>query len=60
MVETNDAVEKEGPKEGVSGEAIAVMIDLGICPGNACPRAVGRCDPKCPALLHWSAKVIDG
>jgi hypothetical protein len=57
---TREAVEREGPARGVSPEAVAFMMDIGICPGNDCPYAVGRCDPRCPALVAWVEQVMDG
>jgi hypothetical protein len=60
MMEADDVMEKEGPVGGVSGEAVAFMLDLGICPGNDCPYAVGRCDPRCPALVAWIEEVVGG
>ena len=60
MMETKDAVEAEGPSGGITGEAVAFMMDLGICPGNDCPYAAGRCDPRCPALALWMEEVSRG
>jgi hypothetical protein len=60
MMEAEDAFEREGRAEGMSGEAVAFMMDLGICPGNDCPYAVGRCDPRCPALVAWVEEVVRG
>jgi hypothetical protein len=60
MMETREAVEREGPAGGVSAEAVAFMMDIGICPGNDCPYAEGRCDPRCPALVAWVEEVSDG
>ncbi len=53
MMQETDAVEVEGPRGGLRAEAVAFMMDLGICPGNDCPYAEGRCDPRCPALRSW-------
>jgi hypothetical protein len=60
MMDGDDGIEKEGPVAGISGEAVAFMLDVGICPGNDCPYAVGRCDPRCPALVAWIDSVMDG
>jgi hypothetical protein len=60
MLETREAVEREGPNETISSEAVAYMMDIGICPGNDCPYAVGRCDPRCPVLVAWVEQVMDG
>ncbi len=60
MMETDEGKEVEGPTGGVSAEAVAFMLDVGICPGNDCPYAVGRCDPRCPALVAWLEEVWDG
>jgi hypothetical protein len=60
MMEAEYAVEKEFTNGKISGEAVAYMMDIGICPGNDCPYAEGRCDPRCPALVLWVEEVSDG
>ncbi len=60
MLEVREAVEREGPANGIGAEAVAFMMDLGICPGNDCPYAAGRCDPRCPALVLWVEEVSRG
>jgi hypothetical protein len=60
MMEVEHAAKKEGPNGKISGEAVAYMMDIGICPGNDCPYAVGRCDPRCPALVAWVGEVWNG
>ena len=60
MMETMECVELEGPSEAASKEAVAFMLDLGICPGSDCPLSVGGCDPRCPALVAWVEEVSMG
>jgi hypothetical protein len=60
MMEADDGMEMEGPVEGMSREAVAFMLELGICPGSQCPMAVGICDPRCPALVAWVEDVVGG
>lgn len=60
MIETLDGKEREDRGKGTSQEAVAFMLDLGICPGNGCPRSEGGCDPRCPALVAWVEDVWDG
>ena len=47
-------MEKESsPKHlgpSVGPEAVAFMLDLGICPGSECPAFWGGCDARCPLL----------
>ena len=60
MMDIKDRVEKEGPGGGLAAETVAYMLDVGICPGNDCPYAEGRCDPRCPALVAWVEEVSNG
>jgi hypothetical protein len=55
----NEGVRQEGPR-GLGPEAISFIIDLGICPGRACPGASNGCDPRCPALVSWLEEVSGG
>jgi hypothetical protein len=50
----------KGPAGNMSQEALAFMMDLGICPGTACPIARSGCDPRCPALRAWLDDVVGG
>ena len=40
--------------------SLAFMMEMGICPGRACPNAKDRCDPRCPALRAWLDEVVNG
>ena len=60
MMEAMDGIELEGPVEGASREAVAYMLEIGICPGSDCPLSVGGCDPRCPALVAWVDEVSLG
>ncbi len=60
MIETLDGKEREDTDRGSSREAVAFMLDLGICPGSICPLAKGGCDPRCPALEFWVEGVRNG
>lgn len=51
----------QGPsREGLGPEALAFIIDLGICPGGICPRSREGCNPQCPALREWVSEVSGG
>lgn len=60
MMDDDPEMECTGDRSGLSAEAVALMLDMGICPGNDCPYAAGRCDPRCPALVSWVEEVSDG
>jgi hypothetical protein len=47
-------------RDPLTREAAAFLLDLGVCPGGACPRAAGGCDPRCPALQAWVEDVSGG
>ena len=49
------------PASGALGpEAVAFMMDLGICPGSECPFPGGVCDTRCPVLRGWVGDDADG
>ena len=60
MIGTTEKKRGEGPTGDLSQEALAFMMDMGICPGRACPSAKDRCDPRCPALRAWLDEVVNG
>ena len=47
-------------KAALSTEAVAFILDLGLCPGSACPLAVDGCDPGCQHLRSWVEEVSGG
>ncbi len=61
MMET---MEREGAGMVTSGvlgpEAVALVMELGFCPGKECPHAERGCDPRCPALEAWVEEVSRG
>ncbi len=59
-METMEGTEREEMDRGTSPEAVAFMLDLGICPGSDCPLSKGGCDPQCPALVTWVEGVMNG
>jgi hypothetical protein len=48
------------PRDGVGPEALAFIIEMGICPGGSCLRSRRSCDPRCPALRAWVEDVSGG
>jgi hypothetical protein len=60
MMKDDLEMERQGDPPGLTAEAVALMLDIGICPGNDCPYAVGRCDPRCPALVAWVEQTSMG
>jgi hypothetical protein len=60
-MEANRPRDREERALGALGrEAVAFMLDLGMCPGASCPHAVSGCDPRCPALRSWVEDVSGG
>ena len=59
MMETFDN-SSTGVATGLSPEAVAFMLEMGLCPGADCPMAAQGCDPRCPALVDWVEGVSDG
>ncbi len=55
-----DGREREQLDWGAGHEAVSFMMELGICPGSECPRAIRGCDPRCPVLVAWVEEVVDG
>lgn len=48
------------PREPTMGpEAVAFMLDLGICPGCECPTFRGGCDARCPLLRGWASETAE-
>ena len=60
MMEAMEGKERENMDRGTSQEALAFMLDLGICPGSECPLSKGGCDPRCPELKIWVESVVNG
>jgi len=54
---------RPGPEStlgGVGPEALAFIIEMGVCPGGMCLRSRDGCDPRCPALRAWVEDVSGG
>ena len=47
-------------EEAMSPEAIAFMLELGMCPGISCPLSEGGCNPSCPVLRSWTEDETHG
>jgi hypothetical protein len=57
---TSTAGEEHEPLTVLGPEAIAFILDLEICPGGSCPKAMSVCDPRCPALRAWVEEISGG
>lgn len=53
MTEPKRPVKEDPPEDVMASDAVAFMMEIGMCPGSACPLARDRCDPLCPALAAW-------
>jgi len=60
MMDADERTEVELLDGGVSSEAVAFMMELGMCPGSACSLSRGGCDPRCPALVTWVEEISRG